>query len=290
MKPAVSSGEVTELLTELFSERPVALVRLPEYHDSRAFRFETGGEAFVLRIAASTRGFEKDRWAAGAAGRHVPVPAVETIGALDDARAFCVTRLLPGVTVEDLPPSEAEEVVEQVAAAWAALGRTDVTAMSGFGDFDAAGDAPSETWRDVLVTTLDSAEPADDELVLETYARLIDRCPEVHSLVHGDFGSNNVLVHEGAVSGVLDWESALVGDPLYDVAIARFWATHLECMRSQAAYFDRVLSRAEVYDERVLCYALRIGLEEAREARADGDDGLAAWAVARCRELLLDAP
>lgn len=285
MKPDLPVGEVADLLGELFSEPPAGLARLPEGLESQAFRFEVGVDAFVVRIAASVRGFEKDRWAADVAGRHVPVPVVNAIGALDNAH-YCVTQLLHGVTLEDLAPGEAARLVYEVEAAWAALEATDVESIAGFGDFDASGDAPAHSWRDVLLTTLESTEPTDDERVLEAYARLVDRCPEERSLVHADFGSNNILVHEGAVSGVLDWEHALVGDPLYDVANTRFWATHLPCMELQAAHFDRTQSGLPAYEDRVLCYALRIGIEEARSAARDVDSQMAAWATARCRELI----
>lgn len=88
------------------------------------------------------------------------------------------------------------------------------------------------------------------------------------------------------VLAVLDWEEAKVGDALYDVANTRFWATHLACMRIQADYFDRVLGELPAYGDRVRCYALRIGLEEARSALRAGDRELAAWALRRCDELL----
>jgi aminoglycoside phosphotransferase (APT) family kinase protein len=39
--------------------------------------------------------------------------------------------------------------------------------------------------------------------------------------LHGDFWPGNILWEAGAISAVLDWEDALIGDPLYDLAIAR---------------------------------------------------------------------
>jgi hygromycin-B 4-O-kinase len=59
-------------------------------------------------------------------------------------------------------------------------------------------------------------------------------------------------------------------------------------MQVQAAYFDRTLRDLTDYRERVLCYALRIGIEEAREALRDGDTEHADWASRRCRELIAD--
>jgi aminoglycoside phosphotransferase (APT) family kinase protein len=41
--------------------------------------------------------------------------------------------------------------------------------------------------------------------------------PRRLSICHGDFHPLNILVHQGVVSGVLDWSGFLVTDPAYDV-------------------------------------------------------------------------
>lgn len=38
------------------------------------------------------------------------------------------------------------------------------------------------------------------------------------SLVHGAYRTGNFLVHDDRVSAVLDWETEVIGDPMYDVA------------------------------------------------------------------------
>lgn len=46
-------------------------------------------------------------------------------------------------------------------------------------------------------------------------------------LLHGDFWPGNVLMHEGRLAAVIDWEDAAIGDPLADLANARLeilWA------------------------------------------------------------------
>jgi aminoglycoside phosphotransferase (APT) family kinase protein len=40
-------------------------------------------------------------------------------------------------------------------------------------------------------------------------------------LLHGDFWPGNVLWRDGTLVGVVDWEDAVLGDPLHDVANAR---------------------------------------------------------------------
>jgi len=42
------------------------------------------------------------------------------------------------------------------------------------------------------------------------------------TLLHGDFWPGNLLWHEGRLTAVIDWEDAKLGDPLQDLAIARF--------------------------------------------------------------------
>ena len=40
-------------------------------------------------------------------------------------------------------------------------------------------------------------------------------------LLHGDFWAGNVLWQEDGISAVVDWEDAMIGDPLADLAVAR---------------------------------------------------------------------
>lgn len=41
------------------------------------------------------------------------------------------------------------------------------------------------------------------------------------ALLHGDFGFHNLLIHDGAIAGLLDWEFSHVGDVAEDLAYAR---------------------------------------------------------------------
>lgn len=40
-------------------------------------------------------------------------------------------------------------------------------------------------------------------------------------LLHGDYWPGNTLWRDGALAGIIDWEDAMTGDPLADVAVAR---------------------------------------------------------------------
>jgi aminoglycoside phosphotransferase (APT) family kinase protein len=94
--------------------------------------------------------------------------------------------------------------------------------------------------------TIMHKEALEPQPVLEmAFAWLRKRQPVAQkiSVVHGDYRTGNFLVHEGTVTGVLDWEMAHLGDPLEDVA----WAC-LRCWRwAGDARIGGLLPRAEFY-------------------------------------------
>ncbi|WP_240738455.1 phosphotransferase family protein [Deinococcus fonticola] len=65
-----------------------------------------------------------------------------------------------------------------------------------------------------------------DDSLAETHIReALAHChpprPAKPALLHGDFWPGNTLWYTGKLAAVIDWEDAALGDPLYDVGIAR---------------------------------------------------------------------
>jgi aminoglycoside phosphotransferase (APT) family kinase protein len=54
--------------------------------------------------------------------------------------------------------------------------------------------------------------------------RFGERVPETRAIVHWDFTPDNVLVRDGRVTGVIDWEGVRAGDPLFDLVTLAFYA------------------------------------------------------------------
>ena len=75
------------------------------------------------------------------------------------------------------------------------------------------------------------AEPdasPDERRVREATNRAWPAVPARASVIlHGDFWPGNLLWHDSRLAGVIDWEDAAIGDPLFDLAAARLelhWA------------------------------------------------------------------
>lgn len=266
--------------------------------NTHAYRVDNGGRAWCLRIGGSIQGFARDRWAHQKLGDKLSVPRVFEIGHLDDRSAFCLSEWMPGETLQDLTAADVDRVLPAVFQAWSTMSGCDISNISGYGAIDTESEAAShESWQAWLRHAAEHVHYWDDAWtasrtgsiarLLRTYDKLIDLCPDVRRLVHGDWGCNNMLADGPQVTGVLDWDKATIGDPLYDVA-RRFWATWppvATCVTRQADYCDHLFGNAPNYRNRVLCYDLHTGLGEIGDALADGDHKLADWALARCIEL-----
>lgn len=84
----------------------------------------------------------------------------------------------------------------------------------------------------------------DDRSIIERYRAaggppLPLRIPETTARVfcHGDWGDGNLLGSAGRISGIVDWESAHLGDPLRDLARAA-WGAARKDPRSAATMIE----------------------------------------------------
>ncbi|OWJ64154.1 hypothetical protein BWR60_26215 [Inquilinus limosus] len=270
---------------------------LAEGDDSRAFAFRRHGEAFVLRLNRDGAGFDKDAFVQRRfAGPALPIPEILRVERRADGLALCLSRRAPGTTLQELDDAGLALTVAPTAAVLEAIGAADLAGTGGYGRFDATGRGAQASWQSFLREPLGwGGLPAGDGTIgriLDRLAALAGRCPEERRLVHGDFGSNNVLAEGGRITGVIDWSEALFGDPLYDVANILFWRPWLACMERQAAFLEAHRRWSPEVRDRLLCYQLRIGIDEIRQGASAGAAEDLAWAMRRCAAILgeTDAP
>ena len=215
------AGELAERLG-----LPVESMRLlPGGASKEAWAVDAGGERLLVRRAAGgvihretlplEQEFEVLRAAAEA---EVKVPAaVAYLGVLGGREAFAMERV-EGETigrriVRSPPPGLAPQLAEELAKIHA-IPHERLPFLHG-------GDVLSR-----FESELDSVEEPHPAIEYGL-AWLRERAPEpLPSVVlHGDFRLGNVVVSEGGLVALLDWEFAHLGDPTEDVAwpIVRAW-------------------------------------------------------------------
>ncbi len=152
-------------------------------------------------------------------GHGLPVPAVLALGL--DERPFLVMERLPGAPPGRLTPAERRTLGLEVGRLLARLHALDPDELG-----LAATESPSEgTLAQVrqYQRLYESARPAPVPLLGALLAWAERNCPQDEvrpAVLWGDPGAHNLLVADGHVSALLDWELTHIGDPLDDLGAA----------------------------------------------------------------------
>lgn len=92
---------------------------------------------------------------------------------------------------------------------------------------------PAMLTQPAVTASLDAPTISALEDMLEHQGHLLASFDACHSLVHGDFRPDNILVHQDSIAGVLDWEFAHAGCAYMDIGnlmrhISPDWEADLE--------------------------------------------------------------
>jgi hypothetical protein len=192
---------------------------------------------------------------------------------------FAISAFADGVTLRDLGDAVLDEEPGYLFGMGQALRRVHQVEGSGAGLVDcdtAAGAAPAgvhAAWRDYVTVRLPDhvgacarighVSTAQADAILRTFA---DMQPALAGrpvrLLHGDLGTHNVCVDPStrAITALLDWEDALVGDPLYDVAMV----SSFQPERRMGAFLAGYGLDPTIEEQRLISlYFLRIALFKA---------------------------
>ena len=152
-------------------------------------------------------------------GHGLPVPGVLAIGV--DERPFLVMERLPGAPPSRLADEERRTLGGELGTLLARLHALDPESSA-----SRSTESPSEAtlaqvrhYQRLYV----SARPAPVPLLGALLAWAERNCPQddiAPAVLWGDPGAHNMLVADGHVSALLDWELTHVGDPLDDLGAA----------------------------------------------------------------------
>lgn len=232
------SGYLTHHRPGLFTG-PLTSTLLAGGRSNLTYAVTDGRRTLVLRrpplthVQASAHDMSREYRVISALGDSaVPVPRTELI--CDDPTVigapFYLMELSPGVAhrrhcgVVALGPDLlrrltfdlVDTLVDLHAVDPADVGLADLGKATGFNT------RQLRTWRRQLEGLRSRPLPGIDELA----DLLGEEIPEsgAGALVHGDYRLDNVLVQDGRITAVLDWEMSTLGDPLSDVALLLLYA------------------------------------------------------------------
>lgn len=236
--------------------RPPAITPIATGKFNASYWVDAGGEQLVLRIAPPRDAvyvfYEKEMMRQESAIHELllaqtNVP-VARIVAFDDSHAlidrdYMLMERLPGQPLTEASYVEFNHVLRQVGAHLAATHRL---VAAEYGYLGAHRPMPSQSswvdafavmWRKLIddivaVGYYDEAESHSMRQLLDRHLHLFDR-PVAASLLHMDIWHQNILVDDaGTVTGLVDWDRALWGDPEIEFAVLDY------CGISEPAFWE----------------------------------------------------
>jgi aminoglycoside phosphotransferase (APT) family kinase protein len=265
---------------------------------------DPAGREWIMRIAdgeAPDFALYLDAWAGENLGPHgVPVPRVAVVD-LTRSRApfeFAIVQRAVGEGLSGVPAGERFRAVLR------SLGRTvrrlHAVPVDGFGLVVPAeqpavviGRGAHACWADYLMCRLDAhlehclaigaISGSDMDAMSSLLPQLLGQLKQTPGrLLHGDLGSHNVFVHNSEVTGLIDWEDCVAGDPVYDLA---FWGTfhpHACLQHFLDGYFNGE-RHFQDFEIRYWLYYVRVALAKTVLRHRFGYDDLPGRAPASAR-------
>ena len=116
-----------------------------------------------------------------------------------------------------------------------------------------------------------------EETVHEALGRLRDSDPGEPRLCHGDFADDNLIIADGKLAAVIDWNNVIGCDPAFDLAYGYLWNGDEECFDTLLESYSEVSGeesaplRQRALDHRTLHAAWRIDWASAQGATEGRD-------------------
>lgn len=240
-----------------------------EVNEVLAVRLEDADDV-ILRIARrKTNKFEAEAWAMEQSAKAgVPVPKLYAVGTFDSADRqiyYSIQQKLVGNTfdnmlyVEHISQERARTITEQ---AGELLARIHSVETEGYGRIDQDGKGVYQTEKDHFGHRTDKKEiyekifaelGLDQELFDRVSAELdkADTIFESPHLIHHDYGPKHLFIDENdKITGVIDFEDVMSGDPTVDFSNWQFWFEKETPLEWLLAGYQRIRSLGANYEER----------------------------------------
>lgn len=197
----------------------------------------THGDNIIVRISrAENNRFEAEKWALDKCrDAGVPVPQIHLLSELETDKEklhVCVESKIEGVSLQTLIKQNAlsqNEIKELTISAGETLSKIHSIKTKGFGQINSSGVGKFETWSEYMLNhdkkrelVLEEARKigVDDKLVQQAFA-ILDNNQDIYEhtdsrLAHSDYGIKHMLINNGKLNGIIDFENCRGADIAYD--------------------------------------------------------------------------
>ena len=284
LKPELTAIARSILEINYRSGEPITtLIPLKGGEWSAAYRFSMDGSNFVIRLSHTDENFHRDRIAAQWSSPDLPIPRIIRIDRYQD-QYYAISPFFSGEPFEFLSAARLERTISGFLSMMTALQSINLDCVVGYGTLTAVGEGTFNSWSEALLDVNNDkpeylthgwrkalAEFPDVQLkydgFYEQLTKLVEFCPEKKHIIHSDLLYQNLLVHTHKISALLDWGCAMIGDPVYDLAMFSFFEpwypafTEVNLIeRMRQSFLEHSPDNRRYFEERMLACQIHLTL------------------------------
>jgi hygromycin-B 4-O-kinase len=290
MKTTFSEKQIIQFIKDIYPNAN-NVYNMAEGDTSQTYCFNNDGQKLVFQTSTDLQGYKKEEYIYKNF-TSLNVRKVVKIDRITQNIYYCITEYIHAKRLQDLNKNDMTEKVSSIMEAFKILESVEIPANSGFGCFNYMGIAFYKSWKEYINAVYTQYQWKIINIKTKILVcHLIDEIKKYNhipgnkrSLIHGDFGSSNVLSGGNKIY-LIDWSLSLYGDPLYEIANVLFW--NEKCL---APLISEIHKRYFNDDKTILTlyvYILRIGLEEIFTVNKQGQTVVnTGWAENRLEEIL----
>ncbi|GAK11721.1 aminoglycoside phosphotransferase family protein [Geomicrobium sp. JCM 19039] len=219
----------------------VHIKRIDMGERSSVYQFETATAQYVAHFRPDSESIDKARQVYHKYGATLPIPVVHRTNVVNGIH-YMFSERATGKPIVSYEKSTQGHILINLTLVYSKIANTKTNGK--FGWIDPKGHAKLTSWPEVLESFF--IEEADgfygnwktlfeDEILerepfdqgFKKMMELASYAPKTSFLVHGDFHLGNMLSDGEKVTGIVDWEMAMQGDFMFDLAGLHFWSPEM---------------------------------------------------------------
>lgn len=283
----IHKADIEKIFKETLGKDVVHIIELSRRTLHYVYRVKTSDTSYIIRINASGMFFRElqffvEQWITTEITRrqipHVDIDAVDTTRTLVPYD-FEIMEEARGRSLFDIGHEESD-VSPHVKDLGKFVAHIHEIKTQGYGPFDLTnimqGKAVGihDSWQKYLMLNLDKhleytimtgiLTVAESDAVKDAL-KILEHIPcDTPSLLHGDIANHNAFTDGKAITSLIDWEDAISGDPVFDIA---YYATgcfgHDVWLQAFLDGYTSVTKLPDDYEKRFWAYYLRVAVVKA---------------------------
>ncbi|CAM4147481.1 aminoglycoside phosphotransferase family protein [Lederbergia lenta] len=275
-------NEAEKLLSDLYIDSVSNVTAIEMGELSRVFSFTLNNKDFVVHFKNNRESFDKATFIYEAySSALLPIPKVIKIGNVDNMY-YAISEKASGKPIsllEDDP--NIDNILNNLAGHFTYMSQISMESNRVFGMISSYNNLEQNSWKETLSNFFDEnqdgfhqnwtrlysesfLEKSLFEEGFEVMIELANFSPATPHLVHGDFHLGNMLSDGQQVTGIVDWEMAMFGDFMFDLAGLHFWSPQLEFPQRVRNLWAKTGKDIPYFEERLRCHLLFKGIDGLR--------------------------